>query len=184
MVEQADAQGSLPPCAVRGPKRPPCGEIERRIMRDWDAWSDGFEVVGASRDGGWAGRVASCHRRHGRQLSVEWGGARAVELGQQEACSHSRSDSGEDGSATREPCWSGENGLCGRIAWRGRSGMPASVWRSRSRLGFQQAVAWEQRPTGSSATATAGPVSTPAPCMRNELLPGLGESACVLGKAD
>ena len=31
-----------------GPKRPPCGEIERRIMRDWDAWSDGLEVVGAS----------------------------------------------------------------------------------------------------------------------------------------
>ena len=35
-------------------------------------------------------------------------------------------------------------------------GIEASVWRSRSRLGFQQAVAWEQRPTGSSATAPPG----------------------------
>lgn len=63
-------------------------------MRDWDAWSDGLEVN-------------SCHRRHGRQLSVEWVRARPAELGQQEAYSRSRSDSGEHGSATREPCWSG-----------------------------------------------------------------------------
>ena len=93
-------------------------------------------------------------------------------------------DSGEHGSAIREPCWSGENRLCGRIARTGRSGMPASVWRSRSRLGFQPTVGWEQRPTGSSATATRGPVSTPAPCMRNELLPGQSEPACVLEKAE
>ena len=161
MVAQADAQGSLPPCALRGPQRPPCGGIEWRIMRDWDAWSDGLEVVGASRGGGRAGRVAGCRRSHGRQLSVEWGGTRPVDLGQQETYSHSRPDSGEDGPAPREPCWSGENGLCRRIAWRGRSGVPASVWRSRSCGGLQPAVAWEQRPTGSPATATPGPVSTP-----------------------
>ena len=84
MVTQADAQRSLPPCALRGPQRPPCGGIERRVMRDWDAWSDGLEVVGASRDGGRAGRVASCHCRHGRQLSVERGGTRRVDPCQQE----------------------------------------------------------------------------------------------------
>ena len=131
-----------------------------------------------------AGRVAGCHRRHGRQLNVEWGGTCPADLGQQATYCHFRSDSGEDRPATREPCWSRENRLCVRIAWRGRGGMPASVWRSRSRLGFEPAVAWERHPTGSPATAIPGPVSTLAPCMRNELLLGLGESACGLGKAD
>ena len=71
MLEQADAQGSLPLSALRGPKWLLCGGIERRITRDWDAWSDGLELVGASRDDGWAGRVAGCHHRRGRQSSVE-----------------------------------------------------------------------------------------------------------------
>ena len=184
MAAKADAQGALPPSALRGPKRSPCEGIERRVMRDWDAWSDGLEVVGASRDGGRAGRVASCHRRHGRQLSVERGGTRRVDPGQQETYSHSHSDSGEDGPATWELCRSGENGLCVRITRRGRSGMPASEWRSRSRLGFQPAVAWEQRPTGSPARSTPGTSFDPSPMHANELLLRLDESACEPGKAD
>ena len=152
-----------------------------RFIRN--AWNDGLGVARTSHDGGWAGRVAGCHRRHGRQLSVKWGGACPVELGQQGSYLRSRSDSAEQWSTNREPCWGRENGLCVRIAWSGRIGMPASVWRSRSHMGFQPAVAWEQRPTGGPATPPWA-VSTPAHRMRNEPLLGLGESERVLGKAD
>ena len=51
-------------------------------MRDWEAWSDDLEVVGASRDGGWAGRIAGSQRGQGRQLSVERDGPCPVEPGQ------------------------------------------------------------------------------------------------------